>query len=49
MRLSAHVDDLTDAGREPVVDLLRPFYIEYLRRHGITAGSQTRPDDQSRK
>jgi hypothetical protein len=37
MRLGAHVDDLTDAGREPIVDMMRPFYIEYLRRHGVRA------------
>jgi hypothetical protein len=36
MRLSAHVDDVTDAGKGEVADLLRPFYIEYLRRHGVT-------------
>jgi hypothetical protein len=41
MRLSAHVDDLTDAGRKPIVDLLRPFYLEYLRRHGVGAASGT--------
>ena len=35
MRLSAHVDDVTEAGRGEVADLLRPFYIEYLRRHGV--------------
>jgi hypothetical protein len=37
MRLSAHVDDVTEAGKGEVADLLRPFYIEYLRRHHITA------------
>jgi hypothetical protein len=37
MRLSAHVDDVTDAGRGEVADMLRPFYLEYLRRHGVTA------------
>jgi hypothetical protein len=37
MRLSAHVDDVVDAGRGEVADLLRPFYLEYLRRHGVTA------------
>jgi hypothetical protein len=41
MRLSAHVDDLTDAGRGTIADMLRPFYIEYLRRHGVMAGSGT--------
>ena len=37
MKLSAHVDDVTDAGRGEVADLLRPFYLEYLRRHGVAA------------
>ena len=37
MRLSAHADDVTDAGRGEVGDLLRPYYLEYLRRHGVTA------------
>jgi hypothetical protein len=37
MRLSAHVDDVADAGRGEVADLLRPFYLDYLRRHGVTA------------
>jgi hypothetical protein len=36
-RLGAHLDDLTDSGRGEVADNLRPFYIEYLRRHGVTA------------
>jgi hypothetical protein len=34
-RLSAHVDDITDAGRGEVADLLRPFYLDYLRKHGV--------------
>ena len=34
LQLSAHVDDVTDAGKGEVADLLRPFYIEYLTRHG---------------
>jgi hypothetical protein len=34
MQLSAHVDDVTDAGKGEVADLLRPFYIEYLAKHG---------------
>jgi hypothetical protein len=34
--LSAHLDDLTDAGRGPVADALRPFYLDYLREHGVT-------------
>jgi hypothetical protein len=32
----AHVDDLTDSGEGEVADLLRPFYLDYLRRHGVT-------------
>jgi hypothetical protein len=35
--LSAHVDDLTDAGEGDTADMLRPFYLEYLRRHGVSA------------
>ena len=36
MRLSAHVDDVTESGHGEVADLLRPFYIDYLTRHGVT-------------
>jgi hypothetical protein len=39
MRLSAHLDDLVDAGREPIAEMLRPFYLDYLRRHGVGAPS----------
>jgi hypothetical protein len=35
--LSAHVDDLTDSGEGDTADMLRPFYLEYLRKHGVTA------------
>jgi hypothetical protein len=35
-RLSAHVDDVTDAGRGEVAEQLRPFYLEYLRKHKVT-------------
>jgi hypothetical protein len=35
--LSAHVDDLTDAGEGETADMLRPFYLEYLREHGVSA------------
>ena len=35
-RLSGHLDDLTDAGRGEVADALRPFYLDYLREHGVT-------------
>jgi len=37
MRLSAHVDDVAEAGRGEVAELLRPFYLDYLSRHGVTA------------
>ena len=33
----AHVDDLTDSGEGEVADLLRPFYLDYLQRHGVSA------------
>jgi hypothetical protein len=36
-KLSAHVDDVTDAGKGEVGDLLRPLYLDYLRRHGVTS------------
>jgi hypothetical protein len=36
LRLSAHVDDVTDAGRGEVGELMRPFYLEYLRKHHVT-------------
>jgi hypothetical protein len=36
LRLSAHVDDVTEAGEGEVADLMRPFYLEYLRGHGVT-------------
>jgi hypothetical protein len=36
-KMSAHLDDVTDAGRGEVADNLRPFYLEYLREHGVTA------------
>jgi hypothetical protein len=37
MRLSAHVDDITDAGRGETAEMLRPFYLDYLRRHHVSA------------
>ena len=37
MRLSAHVDDVTESGQGEVAELLRPFYLDYLRRHGVRA------------
>jgi hypothetical protein len=36
-RISAHVDDVTNAGRGEVAENLRPFYLDYLRRHGVRA------------
>jgi hypothetical protein len=40
-RMSAHLDDVTDAGRGEVAENLRPFYIEYLREHGVSAADAT--------
>jgi hypothetical protein len=34
--LKSHVDDVTDSGEGEVADLMRPYYIEYLRDHGVT-------------
>jgi hypothetical protein len=33
--MRAHLDDVTDAGRGEVAELLRPFYLDYLKRHGV--------------
>ena len=38
--LSAHVNDLTDSGRGEVAELMRPFYLEYLRRHHVRADAR---------
>jgi len=35
--IAAHLDDVTDAGRGDVAELLRPFYLDYLRQHGVKA------------
>ena len=35
MRMSAHLDDVTEAGKGEVADLLRPFYLDYLRKHDV--------------
>ena len=35
--ISAHIDDITDSGKGEVAELLRPFYLDYLRRHGVQA------------
>jgi len=37
-RAVAHVDDVTDSGQGEVADMLRPFYLEYLREHDVTPG-----------
>ena len=37
LTLRAHVDDLTNSGRGEVAELLRPFYLDYLQEHGVTA------------
>jgi hypothetical protein len=34
-RALAHVDDITDAGQGETADLLRPVYLDYLRKHGV--------------
>jgi hypothetical protein len=36
-RLSALIDDVTKSGRGEVAELLRPFYLDYLKRHGVKA------------
>jgi hypothetical protein len=35
--MRAHIDDVTDSGRGEVAELLRPFYLEYLKQHGVKA------------
>jgi hypothetical protein len=35
LRLSAHVDDVTEAGKGEVAEMMRPFYLEYLERHDV--------------
>jgi hypothetical protein len=37
LTLRAHIDDLTDSGRGEVAELLRPFYLDYLRGHRVKA------------
>ena len=36
LRLSPHANDVTDAGKGEVAELLRPYYLEYLREHNVT-------------
>ena len=33
LTLRAHIDDITNSGRGEVAELLRPFYLDYLRSH----------------
>ena len=33
--MRAHLDDVTDSGRGEVAELLRPFYLDYLKQHGV--------------
>ena len=35
--ISAHLDDITNSGRGQTAELLRPFYLDYLREHGVQA------------
>jgi hypothetical protein len=37
LTLRAHIDDITDSGQGEVAELLRPFYLDYLRGHGVKA------------
>jgi predicted homoserine dehydrogenase-like protein len=37
--LAAHIDDITDSGRGEIAELLRPFYLTYLREKGVGAES----------
>ncbi|HEX4690027.1 MAG TPA: hypothetical protein VH276_05010 [Solirubrobacteraceae bacterium] len=34
--LGGHLDDVTEAGEGELAELLRPLYLDYLRRHGVT-------------
>jgi hypothetical protein len=36
MKLSAHLDDVTDSGQGEIAELMRPFYLDYLREHGVS-------------
>jgi hypothetical protein len=37
LTLRAHLDDVTDSGRGEVAEMLRPFYLDYLRSHDAGA------------
>jgi hypothetical protein len=38
LTLRAHIDDITDSGRGEIAELLRPFYLDYLKREGVQPG-----------
>ena len=42
-QMSAHIDDITDAGRGETADLLRPLYLEYLRDHDVRPDGERAP------
>jgi hypothetical protein len=31
----AHLDDITDSGQGETAEMLRPFYLDYLRKHNV--------------
>jgi hypothetical protein len=33
--MGAHIDDVTNSGKGEVAELLRPFYLDYLREHNV--------------
>ena len=33
----SYLQNITDSGRGEVAENMRPFYLEYLREHGVTA------------
>ena len=33
--LRGQLDDITDSGRGEIAEELRPFYLEYVREHGV--------------
>lgn len=37
MRAGGHLDDITESGKGQVAENLRPFYLEYLRKHDVKA------------
>ena len=41
----AHIGDVTDSGQGETADMLRPFFLDYLRSHGITAPEARRTSE----